>query len=201
MFTLDHVIIAVHDLDQAMADYRALGFTVVYGGRHASSTTHNALIGLADGAYLELIAQTGEATQPGMADYSALFAQGEGLIGYSLRSRDVAADAAALRARGAAMSEVSEGHRMRSDGIEVRWRASAFDGGLSPFLVEDVTPHELRVPDGVAHANGVTGIAQLEGADFESLRGNQRLTGIVFSAPAPVIFDPALTHGASLLAQ
>ena len=52
---VDHLVIGVGDLGAAMRDYAALGFSVVPGGRHAAGT-HNALIALADGAYLELVA-------------------------------------------------------------------------------------------------------------------------------------------------
>jgi hypothetical protein len=60
MLKLDHVIIAVRELDQAVADYIALGFSAIYGGRHASGATHNALVCFQDGAYLELLAPTGD---------------------------------------------------------------------------------------------------------------------------------------------
>ena len=52
---IDHIVIVTRDLDAAVANYRAVGFTVVSGGRH-SVATHNALIALEDGAYVELIA-------------------------------------------------------------------------------------------------------------------------------------------------
>src|SRR5262249_12580966 len=52
---IDHIVIAVPDLDRAAQSYASLGFTVVQGGRHPVGT-HNALIGFADGAYIELIA-------------------------------------------------------------------------------------------------------------------------------------------------
>ena len=53
---LDHLVILVRDLESAIADYTALGFTVQRGGTHADGATHNALVGFADGSYLELIA-------------------------------------------------------------------------------------------------------------------------------------------------
>jgi len=51
---IDHIIV-VAELEAAVASYRGLGFAVVPGGRHPIGT-HNALIGLADGSYIELIA-------------------------------------------------------------------------------------------------------------------------------------------------
>ena len=53
--SLDHLVIAVHDLDRSIADYRSMGFTVNPGGRHPGRSSHNALIVFADGAYIELI--------------------------------------------------------------------------------------------------------------------------------------------------
>src|SRR3954449_3910124 len=94
MFKLDHVIIAVFDLDQAVDDYRALGFTTIYGGRHANGATHNALVCFQDGTYLELLAPTGDAPQSGLTDFSPLLQHGEGLVGYALLSHDLHSDAA-----------------------------------------------------------------------------------------------------------
>ncbi len=201
MLKLDHVIIGVKDLDRAIADYRALGFNAFYGGRHTSKSTHNALICFKDGTYLELLAPTGDPPQPGTTDFSVLLKAGEGLKGYALGSSDLAADAEALRARGANVGAVSEGRRLRTDGVELRWRTVALDGGMAPFLIEDITPRSQRVPDDLAsvtHGNGVTGIARLEGANFELLHGNQTLTALVFSAAEPKTFNPLLTHGVKL---
>ncbi|HVX58000.1 MAG TPA: VOC family protein [Candidatus Saccharimonadales bacterium] len=201
---LDHVIIAVDDLDQAVSDYRALGFTTIYGGRHASGATHNALICFQDGTYLELLAPTGDSAQPGAVDFSPLLQHGEGLVGYALLSHDLLADAEALRARGAQIGEVGEGRRLRKDGIELRWRTAELDGVKSPFLIEDVTPRKLRVPDDidtVTHSNGVTGVARLEGADYDSTRGNQHLTGLILAAPKLIAFDAERAHNVKLIAE
>jgi catechol 2,3-dioxygenase-like lactoylglutathione lyase family enzyme len=48
-FALDHVVIAVNDLDRAVADYQSLGFTVYPGGVHHGGVSHNALIVFEDG--------------------------------------------------------------------------------------------------------------------------------------------------------
>lgn len=202
MFKLDHVIIAVPDLDAATEDFRALGFTVNYGGTHASGATHNALICFQDGTYLELLAPVaGKSLND--SSLSGLLQKGEGLAGYALLSLDFQTDIEALRARGVNVSAVNEGGRTRSDGAELRWRGALIDGGGSPFLIEDVTARNLRVADDAAtvtHANGVTGIAQLEGADLDLAQGNQTLTGLILSAPEPRTFDPARTHNVALTA-
>ena len=58
---IDHIVILVTDLQTAIDDYRALGFTVTFGGEHADGNTHNALVPFADGSYFELIAFKHEA--------------------------------------------------------------------------------------------------------------------------------------------
>ena len=59
---IDHIVIVVNDLEQAAKDYEQLGFTVVAGGKHPVGS-HNALISLADGSYIEIIAFYREAIQ------------------------------------------------------------------------------------------------------------------------------------------
>lgn len=155
----DHVIIAVRDLDAATANYRALGFAAYYGGQHTHKATHNALISLADGSYLELLAPM----NPDHIDPSIdMLAFGEGLNGYALLAQDLHADAARLQRTGLAFSGPNAGHRTRYDGERVAWQTLNFaDQPRSPFLISDETPHILRVPDDpdkVRHANGVAGV-------------------------------------------
>ncbi len=52
---LDHVMIAVRDMDDAIRRFRAVGFNVQRGGRHPGRGTENAVVRLA-WEYLELIA-------------------------------------------------------------------------------------------------------------------------------------------------
>lgn len=52
---LDHVMIAVRDMDEAIRRYQALGFNVRRGGRHPGRGTENAVMRF-DWEYLELIA-------------------------------------------------------------------------------------------------------------------------------------------------
>jgi len=158
-FALDHVVIAVSDLEAAVADYRALGFTVVAGGSHPGRTSHNALVVFEDGSYLELIAWK----SPNPAERWCVEHEkhGEGLMDFALLPEDTAAAIAAAKGRGLALNGPIEGGRKRPDGVEIQWqtgRQLTFD---LPFLCGDVTPRALRVPGGEVrrHENGVTGIA------------------------------------------
>lgn len=158
-FALDHVVIAVSDLEAAMADYRALGFTVVAGGSHPGRTSHNALVVFQDGSYLELIAwKSHNPAERWCVEHAK---HGDGLMDFALLPEDTGAAIAAAKARGLPLNGPIDGGRKRPDGTELQWqtgRQVTFD---LPFLCGDVTPRALRVPEGEvrAHANGVTGIA------------------------------------------
>ncbi|HEV2056919.1 MAG TPA: VOC family protein [Methylomirabilota bacterium] len=148
---VDHFVIAVGDL-------AALGFSVVPGGRHAAGT-HNALIALAAGAYIELIAF--HEPYPEHRWWTAL-GRGGGLVDYCLQTDDLAAATGAFRRAGVAMTDPKPSVRTRPDGFAVRWVLALAEGpqrGVAPFLIRDEGPRAERVPPESRHANGVTGLA------------------------------------------
>lgn len=62
---LDHLAVAAETLDAAAAHVeQALGVAMQPGGKHAHFGTHNRLLGLADGLYLEAIAIDPQAPKP-----------------------------------------------------------------------------------------------------------------------------------------
>ncbi len=66
MLTLDHIAIAAETLEAGRAAAEdALGVALRPGGQHAHFGTHNALLGLEDGLYLEVIAIDPGAPAPG----------------------------------------------------------------------------------------------------------------------------------------
>ena len=159
---LDHIVIAVADLDRAMADYRALGFQVLPGGQHPGRTSHNALVVFADGAYLELIAW--RAPAPEERWYRTLSAHGEGLVDYALLPADTAQALAQARARGLhTLTGPLDGGRLRPDGAQLRWQTARHATPDVPFLCGDLTPRALRVPEGSVrqHPNGAQRVAEV----------------------------------------
>jgi hypothetical protein len=156
---LDHVVLVVRDLASAMADHRRRGFTVTPGGEHADGITHNALITFADGTYLEIVAFR----DPARAlthRWWKIAADGGGFADFALLSDDLDADIAALA--DLLKTPPKEGGRIRPDGVELKWRTASLKPPL-PFVIEDLTARELRVPGGAAaeHANGARGIASV----------------------------------------
>lgn len=159
---LDHVVIVVASLDQAVADYRRAGFQVIAGGRHPGRNTANALIVFDDGSYLELIAYS--APSPEERWWRVLDAAGEGLVDFALLPPDIDAAVAAARGRGLAELTAVPGARHRPDGVRIAWSSARQQRHDLPFLCADVTPRALRVPEGEVrrHANGARGISRVQ---------------------------------------
>ena len=154
---IDHIVIAVPNLQRALSTYRGLGFTAVAGGRHAQCT-HNALIAFADGSYVELLAFYEACAEHLWWER----AQAGALADFCLGTDDIEADYAALGAAGVPMSPLTRMSRLRPDGYELSWTNNKVQGalqGLIPFLITDHTPREERLPPDTEHANGASGIS------------------------------------------
>ncbi|MBI4587835.1 MAG: VOC family protein [Candidatus Rokubacteria bacterium] len=157
---IDHVVIMLRELEPGIQSYRELGFAVMPGGVHPVGT-HNALIALADGAYIELIAFR---TPNDKHRWWNAMQKGGGLIDFCMQTDDLAGDIAAFRQAGVKMSDPVAGGRLRPDGYKLAWvTASAPPPFLfqAPFLIQDHTPREERIGRETTHANGVTGIAAI----------------------------------------
>jgi catechol 2,3-dioxygenase-like lactoylglutathione lyase family enzyme len=161
-FALDHVVIAVDDLDRAVADYQSLGFTVYPGGVHHGGVSHNALIVFEDGSYFEIIAYREAA--PTNRWWRVLTTAGEGIVDFAVLPEDTARDVDAARKRGLQLDGPTPGGRLRLDGVRLDWQIVRPTTTDLPFWCGDVTPRNLRVPEGAIrhHANGVTGISRVQ---------------------------------------
>jgi catechol 2,3-dioxygenase-like lactoylglutathione lyase family enzyme len=158
---LDHLVIAVRDLESAVSDYTRLGFNVTPGGRHTHAPTRNALIYFDDGAYLELIEWLEPAN--GQKWYEQLSRAGEGIVDFALCPENIVSVIDRTGGEGVDYHRPVPGSRMQAGGAEIRWQLGwAVDEAL-PFLCADVTPRCLRVPDGACrqHSNGVKGIKEI----------------------------------------
>ncbi len=168
MFTrIDHVMIAVPDLEQGIAQYRKLGFNIHAGGTHPGKGTHNAIAFFHDD-YLELLAirdaaeQRAAAVRPGSphAELDSFVAAGGGIRYVIVQSNDLAADVAAMRARGVEVSEVMDAGRRTPAGRDLKWRAAVL-GPKNPlpiFFIQHLTPladRRTSTPGAGDHPNGV----------------------------------------------
>ncbi len=188
---IDHIVIAGPDLDKLTAAFEAIGFHVVAGGRHPIGS-YNTLIGLQDGAYVELLSFYEES--PGHYWWDAVHVRGGGLIDFCMQTDDIQSDYAAFAVQGLEMSGLVGLSRERFDGYHLAWVNNEVYGqyqGLIPFIIADKTPREERVPQQHQHDNRVTGIDTLTLAASDLERAQAIMSAALGKAGTPVV-DEAL---------
>jgi catechol 2,3-dioxygenase-like lactoylglutathione lyase family enzyme len=170
---IDHIVVVVPKLEPAKSSYSQLGFTVVPGGSHPAYGSRNALVAFADRSYIELIAFENPALKHPWSDK---LTSGGGLIDFCFRTSDLRTEVKAFRGAGIDISDPSPLTRTRPDGYLLKWVLAipARDSGVVPFLIEDETPRDERVPQQSEHRNGVLGIAALTLA-LDSLNSLERI--------------------------
>ncbi len=139
--SVDHIVYAVPDLDQGVAAIeQRLGVRAAPGGRHESTGSHNALLGLGGASYLEIIAP--DPTNPNPPQPRA-FNLDEGgaprLAGWATRSTAIDDQVARARAAGYDPGAVQDLSRRRPDGVLLEWRLTRSDTGgefVLPFVID-----------------------------------------------------------------
>lgn len=143
---IDHIIIGVHDLDKAAAQFgQKLGLLASGGGIHPSGGTANRIIVIGD-TYLELIAvRAPDEAQQSMLDR---LAKGEGYLNVALASNDIEAEGAAMRQRGVTIIGPKPGQLRSADGRSRGWsRIDVEQPVLAqhyPFLIQHDSAGEER---------------------------------------------------------
>lgn len=119
---IDHIILGINDLDQGMASFEQLtGVRPVYGGKHPGGT-HNALVSLGDGVYLEIIATQPSATPPDfLAGLNSLRTLTP--VGWAVSSTDSAEVRRRMGSAGIPLTEPSAGSRATPAGATLSWES------------------------------------------------------------------------------
>jgi hypothetical protein len=173
MFRIDHVVLAVRDLNaSAHRLWEEHGLRSVPGGRHPRWGTANMIAPLGDD-YVELLGvvdeEVGSSSVLGRT-LLELSADGDRWFSVCLADGDIEATAARL---GLA---VEPGARTRLDGTEVRWRGAGIEERgeelwLPFFIAWDVPPELHPGASAAAHRVPAVGIAWVEvGGDEARLR-------------------------------
>lgn len=147
--TLDHLVLATTTLAEGVAYVAALtGAAPVAGGRHASMGTHNALLSLGAGRYLEVIAVDPAGRRPDRPRWfdldddalRALIAERPRLVHWVARTDDLESFVAACPVPLGAVHPMARG--------AFRWRITILDdgrrsaSGVVPALIQwDVPAH------------------------------------------------------------
>lgn len=146
---IDHLVYATPDVDAAVeAIAAAVGVRATAGGRHPGLGTRNALLGLGNGAYLEIIGADGGGPAPmaGPRPFGLDRIGAARLATWAARVGGIDERIARARAAGYDPGPAGAMSRRRPDGLELHWRLtppSAEAVELVPFLIEWApgTPH------------------------------------------------------------
>jgi len=139
---LDHVLIAVDDLDAASREVEQRhGLASVEGGRHQGLGTANRIVPLGE-TYLELVAVVDEA-EAAASGFGRWVTGGDlpRLLGWCARTDDLDSVAGRLDLT------IADGARARPDGTVLRWRMAGLERSAEepslPFFIEwgAGTPH------------------------------------------------------------
>lgn len=167
---LDHVVIAVADLDRAAEGWRRLGFTLSPRGTHSAhigSANHTIMLGP---DYIELLGILTEtpANQP-TRDF--LVRHGEGMERAAFTSTDAAADVEEIRRLGFAGTgpvdfgrpvTLPSGGKAQAKFRVFHWPVEERPAGLRIFACQHLTREAVWIPELQRHANTARRIDRVE---------------------------------------
>jgi hypothetical protein len=159
---IDHILLAVRDLDAARMGWTRLGFTLSPRGKHLGRGTGNYCI-MFPHDYVELFGVVG--TERVNAEYTQFLAAREGPMKLAWATDDSAAAVAALSRLGLhpdAPRDLGRQLELPERTVVPRFKIVALPPdetpALSSFLCEQLTPDLMRRPEWLVHANGATGL-------------------------------------------
>jgi hypothetical protein len=145
---LDHLVYAARDLDRAVESIeRLVGVRPAFGGKHAGGLTHNALLSLGEGSYLEIIAPVpGQEAPSGALPFGLAALTRARLVTWAAAVDDLERRIEAARAAGYDPGAIMAGGRDLPDGGHLSWqlavRPEQPGDGLVPFLIRWMSePH------------------------------------------------------------
>lgn len=160
--TVDHLIWAVGDLDQGIAEFEEkTGVRATIGGSHPGLGTRNALASLGPRTYIEILAP-----DPAQDCASPLCVTVSGLekpqfMAFMVSSRDIDGIVEKAKAAGLEVLGPSDGQRAKPDGTILRWRGLLFRGhdfaDAMPTMIDWMdSPHPGSTSPEGATLRGVT---------------------------------------------
>jgi hypothetical protein len=179
---LDHVVIAVRDLERAATAFRSQGFRIKQGRLHANNLL-NRHIKFRDGTALELMTVAGSARDAMAQDYARLLRQGDAGVYFALKVPDIEAPARAAAALQLESKRSSSGP----------WQFLSFppaSPAATIFFTAGGSP--VQDPDSlVTHEPAVTGLHEVWIEGGPELSGFLRRLGAQHCGPARSRAGPA----------
>ncbi len=153
---IDHIIYASTTLEQGIEDIECiLGIRPVPGGHHPQYGTHNALLSLGSGIYLEVIARDPQLPTPLRGALIDIPPTGRsGLVTWVYRTNNIIDLSEKAKHTELGLGSIESGSRTMPDGNEIRWQltdpyAMPMNGAI-PFLIDwgDTSHPSVSIPYG-----------------------------------------------------
>jgi len=190
---LDHVVVAVRDLDAAARSWQALGFTLSPRGTHSPHLgTGNHTIMFEDD-YLELLGVLAPTAHN--EPTRAFLARREGVERAAFTARDAAAGVAELQARGIAATgptrfgrpvALPDGRIGEASFATFNWPLDERPGGMRLFACQHFTRDTVWIPPLLRHANGARGLVRLEMIAADPQAAARQLGRLIDREPQPL---------------
>ena len=159
MFTrLDHLIVAVKDLENAEENYKKLfGIAPVWRGKHKDLGTSNSLFNF-ENIYLELLSSSGNGVGADLVDQH-LLNSGEGLMGMVFATENLNAVRHSLKEEGFLLGDPVSGQGINTSDQQIRKWKNLFlpfelTRGIFSFVIEHTDgnlPQSQKLNDSSPH--------------------------------------------------
>ena len=138
MLYLDHIMYAVPDLENSMAEIASItGIVPSNGGVHPGNGTRNALLGLSDSSYLEIIGPDKKQNLENTLGELLVSKNTSGIRAWAVAVSDLAAVANVAQGLGFRVRDRKEMSRKTPEGSLLEWELLFLDGGpLLPFFID-----------------------------------------------------------------
>ncbi|HXF38464.1 MAG TPA: VOC family protein [Blastocatellia bacterium] len=142
MSRIDHLVYATPDLAAGVERVeKLLGVHAIPGGQHPGAGTRNALIGLGNQVYLEIIGPDPDQPKPPRARRFGIDElKSPRLVTWAAKGADLDRLVADSRRQGIDLGQVQAGSRQRPDGVMLAWKLTVSptltEGGVVPFLID-----------------------------------------------------------------
>jgi len=200
---IDHVVIAVRDLDRAQAVFERLGFTLTPRGVHTLGSQNHCVMFERD--YFELLAPP--RAHPAMQYYNDFLARGDGLAAIALATEDANAAHAALRADGIEAEAPLDFARpvelpggARDAAFRIVQLPVAQTPGCRTFLCQHFTRDVVWRPEYQRHALGAIGLAGVAVVVEDPARTAPRYAQIFDTRPATITEGLRIDTGSAPIA-
>lgn len=190
---VDHVVVAVRDLDAAARAWAAIGFAMSPRGTHSPHLgTGNYTTAFGED-YLELLGVL-TPTAENEPTRTALATRGEGLDRTAFTTDDAAAGVRELQGRGLAPVgpihfgrpvDLPDGRKGEARFNVFRWPADRRPGGMGIFACEHLTRDMVWIPEIRTHANGARRIVRIEILTADPKGAADGMAGLIDQPASP----------------